>query len=52
MLKVEGDVTKLLLDVADDLALGGGHHGVAGDQNGEEEEEEGENKWEKRNHRM
>ena len=29
LLKVEGDVAKLLLDVADDLALGGGDHGVA-----------------------
>merc|ERR1719283_382176 len=29
LLKVEGDVAKLLLDVADDLALGGGYHGVA-----------------------
>merc|ERR1711990_1005272 len=29
LLEVEGDVAELLLDVADDLALGGGHHGVA-----------------------
>merc|ERR1719315_802831 len=29
LLEVEGDVAELLLDVADDLALGGGDHGVA-----------------------
>jgi len=29
LLEVEGDVAKLLLDVADNLALGGRHHGVA-----------------------
>jgi len=29
LLEVESDVAKLLLDVADDLALGGGDHGVA-----------------------
>ena len=29
LLEVEGDVAKLLLDVTDDLALGGGDHGVA-----------------------
>merc|ERR1719427_843635 len=29
LLEVEGDVAKLLLDVADDLTLGGGDHGVA-----------------------
>ena len=29
MFKVEGDVAKLLLDVADDLALGGGGERVA-----------------------
>merc|ERR1712058_124381 len=29
LLEVEGDVAKLLLDIADDLALGGGDHGVA-----------------------
>merc|ERR1712055_373875 len=28
LLEVEGDVAELLLDVADDLALGGCHHGV------------------------
>ena len=30
LLEVESDVAKLLLDVADNLALGGGHHGVTG----------------------
>merc|ERR1712020_757523 len=29
LLEVEGDVAELLLDVTDDLALGGGDHGVA-----------------------
>merc|ERR1711911_120994 len=29
LLEVESDVAELLLDVADDLALGGGDHGVA-----------------------
>merc|ERR1719369_2175877 len=29
LLEVEGDVAKLLLDIADDLALGRRHHGVA-----------------------
>merc|ERR1712131_540008 len=29
LLEVESDVAKLLLDVADDLALGRGHHGVS-----------------------
>merc|ERR1719431_1679555 len=29
LLKVEGNIAKLLFDVADNLSLGGGHHGIS-----------------------